>query len=85
MFNYLPFHVTFTREEQLVCLQGKLICLYLYSKSPIYAVNWFRRFPRKLKTRVSRTVIKYDVLLTYIYSFRRIIKAKQVLLMKIKL
>jgi hypothetical protein len=32
-----------------------------------YAVNWFRRFSRKLKNRISGTVLKYDVFLTYIH------------------
>jgi hypothetical protein len=38
-----------------------------HSKSPTYAVNPFRRFPGKLENRVSRTVLKYDVFLTYIF------------------
>jgi hypothetical protein len=38
--------------------------LQKYSKSPTYAVNCFRWFLRKLKNRVSRTVLKYDVFLT---------------------
>jgi hypothetical protein len=39
----------------------------LYSKSPINAVNSFRRFPRKSKNRVSWTMLKYDVFLTYMF------------------
>jgi hypothetical protein len=38
-----------------------------YSKSPTYAVNSFRRSPLKFKNRVSRTVLKYDVFLTYMF------------------
>jgi hypothetical protein len=52
-------------------------------QSPTYAVNWFWRFPRKLKNRVSRTVLKYEVFLTYMSVSND--KAKQVLLMKRKL
>jgi hypothetical protein len=43
--------------------------------------SWFRRFPCKLKNRVSRTVLKYDVFLASVF----VSKDKQVLLMKRKL
>jgi hypothetical protein len=53
-----------------------------YSKSPTYAVNWSLSFPQKLKNLV--TVLIYDAFL-HMCSFQRIIKAKQVLIMKRKL
>jgi hypothetical protein len=47
----------FSRQVHDSILKGSV----LSSKSSTYTVNWFRRFPRKLKNRVSRTVFKYDV------------------------